>query len=97
MQYEMIRYLISGVCTTLVNIGMFSVLRYGMGVGMQAANISSIVAAILFAFVVNKRFVFDTGMEGSRRDAGADDAVCSGYACEDFTADCYYRYELCDQ
>ena len=37
----------------------------GMGVGMQAANISSIVAAILFAFVVNKRFVFDTGMEGN--------------------------------
>lgn len=65
MQYEMIRYLISGVCTTLVNIGIFSVLRYGMNAGMQAANISSIVAAILFAFVVNKRFVFDTGMKGN--------------------------------
>lgn len=58
MQYEMIRYVFAGVCTTGVNIGVFSVLRYGTGCGMQAANVISILAAILFAFVVNKYFVF---------------------------------------
>ena len=58
MQYEMIRYVFAGVCTTGVNIGVFSVLRYGTGCGMQAANVISILTAILFAFVVNKYFVF---------------------------------------
>ncbi|MBS4979757.1 MAG: GtrA family protein [Lachnospiraceae bacterium] len=64
MQCEMIRYLLSGVCTTLVNIGVFSGLRYGMGIRMQTANVSSIVAAILFAFIVNKWFVFRTETNG---------------------------------
>ena len=58
MQYEMIRYVFAGICTTGVNIGVFSVLRYGTGCGMQAANVISILTAILFAFVVNKYFVF---------------------------------------
>lgn len=58
MQYEMIRYVFAGICTTGVNIGVFSVLRYGTRCGMQAANVISILAAILFAFVVNKYFVF---------------------------------------
>lgn len=58
MQYEMIRYVFAGVCTTGVNIGVFSVLRYGTGCGMQTANVISILTAILFAFVVNKYFVF---------------------------------------
>lgn len=58
MQYEMIRYVFAGICTTGVNIGVFSVLRYGTGCGMPAANVISILTAILFAFVVNKYFVF---------------------------------------
>ena len=53
MQYEMMRYVFAGICTTGVNIGVFSVLRYGTGCGMQAANVISILTAILFAFVVN--------------------------------------------
>ena len=60
MQYEIIRYLISGVCTTLVNIGVFTGLRYAAGLEMQVANCISIVSAILFAFVVNKKFVFES-------------------------------------
>lgn len=65
MQYEIIRYLISGVCTTLVNIGVFTGLRYAAGLEMQVANCISIVSAILFAFVVNKKIVFDTGNRGN--------------------------------
>ena len=58
MQYEMIRYVFAGVCTTGVNIGVFSVLRYGTGCGMQPANVIAVLTAIVFAFVVNKYFVF---------------------------------------
>ena len=65
MQYEIIRYLISGVCTKIVNIGVFTGLRYAAGLEMQVANCISIVSAILFAFVVNKKFVFDTGNRGN--------------------------------
>ena len=58
MNWEMARYIIAGICTTLVNIGIFSVLKYGAGMRMQMANIISILAAIAFAFVINKKFVF---------------------------------------
>lgn len=58
MNREMARYIIAGVCTTLVNIGIFSVLQYGTEMRMQTANIISILAAIAFAFVINKKFVF---------------------------------------
>ena len=58
MQYEMIRYLIGGIGTTLVNLSIFGILRYGLDMRMQAANILSIITAILFAFIVNKKFVF---------------------------------------
>lgn len=58
MQYEMIRYLIGGIGTTLVNLAVFSFLRYQTDMGMQMANIISILIAIVFAFVVNKMFVF---------------------------------------
>lgn len=58
MNWEIARYIVSGICTTLVNIGIFSVLKYGAGMRMQMANIISILAAIAFAFVINKKFVF---------------------------------------
>lgn len=58
MQYEMIRYILGGVCTTLVNVGMFSLLRYGVGLELQVANGISILTAILFAFGINRTFVF---------------------------------------
>lgn len=58
MNWEMARYIIAGICTTLVNIGIFSVLKYGTGMRMQMVNIISILAAIAFAFVINKKFVF---------------------------------------
>ena len=58
MNWEMARYIIAGICTTLVNIGIFSVLKYGTGMRMQMANMISILVAIAFAFVINKKFVF---------------------------------------
>ena len=54
---DVIRYVFFGGCTTLVNLVIFYVLRR-CGIGLITANIISIIIAILFAYVVNSRFVF---------------------------------------
>lgn len=53
----MVRYVFFGGCTTLVNLISFYVLRK-LRVGLNIANVISIILAILFAYVVNSRFVF---------------------------------------
>ena len=52
---SVVRYVFFGGCTTLVNLISFYVLRR---VGLNIANVISIILAILFAYVVNSRFVF---------------------------------------
>lgn len=54
---SIVRYFIFGVCTTLVNLVTFYGLRK-TGMALQLANVISILIAILFAYVVNSRFVF---------------------------------------
>lgn len=60
---QAVRYLFFGGCTTLVNIGSYALLRYLAGVDMTTANFLSIGLAILFAYVVNKLFVFESRCE----------------------------------
>lgn len=47
MNWEMARYIIAGICTTLVNIGIFSALKYGTGMRMQMANMISMGIEVL--------------------------------------------------
>ena len=54
---DVIRYIFFGGCTTLVNLVCFYVLRK-CNLGLNIANIISIIAAIIFAYVVNSKFVF---------------------------------------
>lgn len=54
---DVIRYIFFGGCTTLVNLVCFYVLRK-CNFGLNIANIISIIAAIIFAYVVNSKFVF---------------------------------------
>ena len=54
---SVIRYVFFGGCTTLVNLVSFYLLRK-LHVQLQVANVISIILAILFAYVVNSRFVF---------------------------------------
>ena len=61
----MIRYLFFGGCTTLVNLVSFYCLRQ-MNVAMNLANAISIVVAILFAYIVNSKFVFHDKCESLR-------------------------------
>lgn len=54
---SVVRYVFFGGCTTLVNLISFYVLRK-LRVGLNIANVISIILAILFAYVLNSRFVF---------------------------------------
>ena len=54
---DVVRYVFFGGCTTLVNLVSFFLLRQA-GVQRDLANVISIILAILFAYVVNSKFVF---------------------------------------
>lgn len=59
---DVIRYIFWGGCTTLVNLVSFYLMRIA-GLPLMAANIISIILAILFAYIVNSRFVFHDSCE----------------------------------
>ena len=59
---DVIRYIFFGVCTTAVNLVSFFILRQ-VGVQREIANVISIILAIVFAYVVNSRFVFQDKCE----------------------------------
>lgn len=57
---ELINYLIFGGLTTLVNIVVFFILETLLSWPYLIANAVAIVLSILFAYVTNKLFVFQT-------------------------------------
>lgn len=57
-----IRYVFFGGCTTMVNLISFFILRK-LNIGLNIANVISIILAILFAYVVNSKFVFQDKCE----------------------------------
>lgn len=54
---SVVRYVFFGGCTTMVNLISFYVLRK-FHINLNIANIISIILAVLFAYVVNSKFVF---------------------------------------
>lgn len=54
---SVVRYVFFGGCTTLINLVSFYILRK-LKVELNTANIISIILAILFAYVVNSKYVF---------------------------------------
>ncbi len=60
--YEMITYIIAGVLTTVVNYVVYFLMpRFeSNGLDIILANAAAWIAAVAFAFVVNKIFVFDS-------------------------------------
>ena len=54
---ETVRYVIAGVLTTLVDYGLFMLLT-ALGIGDDVSNKISIAAAVLFAYFINKLYVF---------------------------------------
>lgn len=59
---DVVRYVFFGGCTTLVNLVCFYVLRKWK-VQLTVANVISIITAILFAYVVNSKYVFQDKCE----------------------------------
>lgn len=59
---SVVRYVFFGGCTTMVNMVSFYILRK-LHMELNTANLISIVLAILFAYVVNSRFVFQDKCE----------------------------------
>lgn len=55
---EVIDYLFFGVLATVVNIGIFYIFDTLLGTPYLFANGLSIIGAILFAFITNKKYVF---------------------------------------
>lgn len=59
--YEPITYLTFGVLTTLVNIAVYTFLELILGQGnWYISNLPAIFLAILFAYLTNRSFVFDS-------------------------------------
>lgn len=59
---DVVRYVFFGGCTTMVNLISFYILRK-LQMELNTANIISIILAILFAYVVNSRYVFQDKCE----------------------------------
>lgn len=59
--YEVIMYIICGAATTVVSYVVYFLLPFGAdGRGVIIKTVISWIAAVLFAFVVNKVFAFDS-------------------------------------
>lgn len=55
---EIIMYLIMGVLTTVVNIGVYYIFSHVFMLEKNISNVIAWVVAVLFAFITNKLFVF---------------------------------------
>ncbi len=75
---EIIAYLFFGVCTTLVNIISYYICARRLGFSTVAATVAAWIAAVVFAYVTNKLFVF--GSQSWDRKVIAKEAF-SFFAC----------------
>ena len=75
MKYkEPILYLFFGGCTTLVSWVTYALFAGAMGLGVNVSNGLSWVISVLFAFVTNKLFVFESRAWAAKtvlREAGS--------------------------
>lgn len=55
---ELITYVIFGGLTTLVDFGVYWIFTRPLPIGKIPAQIAGVAAAIIFAFIVNKRYIF---------------------------------------
>ena len=57
---EIINYLIFGGLTTLVSIGTYAIFTKIFNIDYLVSNVLSWIIAVLFAFITNKLFVFES-------------------------------------
>lgn len=73
---ELINYLIVGVLTTVVSLGVYygcvlTFLNPEVAVQLQAANVLSWIAAVTFAYFTNRKYVFESKNENRLQEAAA--------------------------
>lgn len=61
---EIILYLFFGVCTTVINMLVYALMYEWLRVNNVISTILAWLAAVVFAFVTNKVFVFESKREG---------------------------------
>ena len=71
---EIVNYLIVGVLTTVVGLGVyyglvFTVLNPKNPIQLQIANIASWIAAVTFAYFTNRKYVFESKSPDMLREA----------------------------
>ena len=64
LKNDKIRYIIAGGLTTLVNYIVFFGLRFLTDINRNTCNIIAIIMAIIFAYFINKLFVFESKTSG---------------------------------
>lgn len=69
---EIVNYLIIGVLTTIVSLVSFYLIRIFVftsdsQIDIQLANVISWILAVLFAFVTNKKYVFESSSRGYQK------------------------------
>lgn len=64
---EMLSYIFFGVCTTVVNIAVFQAWHCPSPLELGCEQRFAWVLSVLFAFVTNKLFVFQSKKSGSKR------------------------------
>lgn len=60
LKSEAFKYLFFGGLTTAVNFVFFALFYNLLGLGLNFSNLSGIIISIIFAFVTNKLFVFES-------------------------------------
>ena len=67
---ELIAYLFFGVTTTLVNWCIYGLLHEVLSLNMTLSNAAAWLGAVIYAFVTNKLFVFESKSLGLRKVLG---------------------------
>ena len=64
-RHETVKYIIAGGCTTLFNLAVFTLLSQVLSVEVNLSNFLSVVLSILFAYGINKLYVFRSHCENT--------------------------------
>lgn len=61
---EVLSYLVFGGLTTAVNVGLFMILTAATSLSTGTANAIALAVSILFAYITNKIWVFESSLTG---------------------------------
>jgi len=63
---DIIPYLFFGICTTMVNVVVYWISAYPLGLDIMPSTILAWILAVLFAYVTNRKWVFHSEAKGKK-------------------------------